>query len=149
MSKRDSRPHPVGMAGLSPEWRDEAGVTFQDRLMLRRFAAGQSYVEASSGLGVTPATLRTRGTRFRARMGLSSRTDLGAWARDNVAVWEEPARRHVRETTTSTTLLGEGTPGFLLADCSCGGGYTVPEGGDEYAALEAAHAAHVRKAEGS
>lgn len=44
---------------------------------------------------------------------------------------------HVRETTTP---LDDGT---LLADCSCGAEYSVPQGGDEYAALEAAHAQHV------
>lgn len=54
---------------------------------------------------------------------------------------------HVRETTSRTTLLGEGEPGQLLADCSCGDTYTAPEGGNEYAALEAAHALHVSVAQ--
>lgn len=58
---------------------------------------------------------------------------------------------HVREATTSTDLLIAGgetqhEPGLLLADCSCGDTYTVPSGGDEYAALESAHADHVRTA---
>lgn len=44
---------------------------------------------------------------------------------------------HVRETTTP---MDDGT---LLADCSCGAEYSIPQGGNEYAALEAAHAKHV------
>jgi hypothetical protein len=42
---------------------------------------------------------------------------------------------HVRETTTP---IGN----ELVADCSCGETYSVPQGGDEYAALEAAHERH-------
>jgi hypothetical protein len=48
---------------------------------------------------------------------------------------------HMRETTTP---MDDGT---LLADCSCGAEYSVPQGGDEYAALEAAHAEHVAATE--
>jgi hypothetical protein len=33
--------------------------------------------------------------------------------------------------------------GTLLGDCSCGAVYIVPQGGDEFGALEAAQAAHV------
>jgi hypothetical protein len=47
---------------------------------------------------------------------------------------------HEREATTP---LDDGT---LLADCSCGGEYSVPQGGDEYAALEAEHTRHVTEA---
>ena len=43
---------------------------------------------------------------------------------------------HEREAVTP---LPNGT---LLADCTCGGSYSVPQGGDEYAALEAAHQEH-------
>lgn len=50
---------------------------------------------------------------------------------------------HVRETTTP---MDNGT---LLADCSCGAEYSVPQGDDEYAALEAAHTQHVETTEGS
>jgi hypothetical protein len=46
---------------------------------------------------------------------------------------------HVREATTPQD------DGTLLADCSCGGTYSVPQGGDdEYGRLEQAHALHVR-----
>lgn len=47
-----------------------------------------------------------------------------------------PDPLHIRETTTP---MDDGT---LLADCSCGGTYSVPQGGDEYGALEAEHARH-------
>lgn len=47
---------------------------------------------------------------------------------------------HEREATTP---LDDGT---LLADCSCGGTYSVAQGGDEYAALEAAHREHIQGA---
>ncbi|MFJ5984244.1 hypothetical protein [Lentzea sp. NPDC092896] len=61
---------------------------------------------------------------------------------------------HVRETSTSTNLLiadGETQhgPDQLLADCSCGGSYYAPAGGDEYGALESAHAEHVRLSGGA
>jgi hypothetical protein len=44
--------------------------------------------------------------------------------------------QHQREAVTP---MQDGT---LLADCSCGATYSVPQGGDEYAALEAAQAQH-------
>jgi hypothetical protein len=51
---------------------------------------------------------------------------------------------HVRESATPTDLLGEPYPsGLLLADCSCGGVYIAPAGGEEFAALEKAHARHI------
>lgn len=53
------------------------------------------------------------------------------------------ADAHVRETTTP---MDDGT---LLADCSCGTEYSVPQGGNEFAALEEAHARHVEATEGS
>lgn len=49
---------------------------------------------------------------------------------------------HEREATTP---MEDGT---LLADCSCGAEYGVPQGGNEFGALEAAHAAHVAAEEG-
>jgi hypothetical protein len=48
----------------------------------------------------------------------------------------EPVR-HERETTTP---MEDGT---LLADCSCGATYSVPQGGGEYGKLERAHRRHV------
>jgi len=48
---------------------------------------------------------------------------------------------HVREATTP--LPG----GTLLADCSCGGTYSVPQGGNEYLALTRAHGEHIAEAE--
>jgi hypothetical protein len=50
---------------------------------------------------------------------------------------------HVRESTTPGEFLDSPRPGVLLADCSCGAEYEVPQGDDEYGALERAHAAHV------
>lgn len=51
---------------------------------------------------------------------------------------------HERETTTRGRLLDiPAFVGLLLVDCSCGAGYTVQECEDEFAALEAAHTAHV------
>jgi hypothetical protein len=44
---------------------------------------------------------------------------------------------HTRESATPTD------DGMILADCSCGATYSVPQGGDEYGALERAHAEHV------
>jgi hypothetical protein len=55
---------------------------------------------------------------------------------------------HTRVATTRTNLLDDDRygPGLLLADCSCGGTYTVPEGGvDEFAALEREHVRHVAR----
>jgi hypothetical protein len=55
---------------------------------------------------------------------------------------------HTREATTPQPDPRVYVPGgTLLADCSCGGTYTAPQGGDEYAALEKAHLTHVQKAE--
>lgn len=61
---------------------------------------------------------------------------------------------HVRESATATNLLIEGgerayPPNHIVADCSCGGWYFAPAGGDEYAAVEAAHQAHVDSVEGA
>lgn len=47
---------------------------------------------------------------------------------------------HERETTTPMD------DGSLLADCSCGDTYAVPQGGDERRALEIAHQLHVAAA---
>lgn len=44
--------------------------------------------------------------------------------------------KHSREGATPQN------DGTLLGDCSCGATYSVPQGGDEFAALEAAQAAH-------
>jgi hypothetical protein len=55
---------------------------------------------------------------------------------------------HVRETATPGSLMDDpGLYGWIVADCSCGGRYAVPEGGDEFAALEAGHARHIAEAE--
>ncbi len=44
--------------------------------------------------------------------------------------------KHSREGATPQN------DGTLLGDCSCGATYSVPQGGDEFAALEAAQKAH-------
>jgi hypothetical protein len=56
--------------------------------------------------------------------------------------------QHIREAATPTDLLIEGgknhhEAGYILGDCSCGGWYYAKAGGDEFAALEAAHQEHV------
>jgi hypothetical protein len=45
----------------------------------------------------------------------------------------------VKHQRDAVTPMPDGT---LLADCTCGGTYSVRQGGDEYAALEAAQAQH-------
>jgi len=50
---------------------------------------------------------------------------------------------HVRETATPGEFLDPPRPGIILADCSCGAEYEVPQGDDEYGALEKAHRAHI------
>jgi hypothetical protein len=57
---------------------------------------------------------------------------------------------HVRETTTPGSDIPDHPElaGLLLADCSCGAEYTVPEGSDEFGALEEAHKRHVAEATG-
>jgi len=53
---------------------------------------------------------------------------------------------HVREAVTPVGSLTEGEGGFLVADCSCGGTYAVPQGPDhitEGKVLAAAHLQHV------
>src|ERR1017187_6158915 len=50
---------------------------------------------------------------------------------------EVRATGHQRESATPMD------DGALLADCSCGATYSVPQGVDEYDALEAAHARHI------
>jgi hypothetical protein len=52
------------------------------------------------------------------------------------AIGEAIMKKHVREAATPME------DGALVADCSCGGSYSVPQGGDEYGALEAEHARH-------
>lgn len=50
---------------------------------------------------------------------------------------------HVREAIALGEHLDPPQPGIVLADCSCGAEYTVPQGPDEYGALEKAHREHV------
>jgi hypothetical protein len=58
---------------------------------------------------------------------------------------------HVRAAMPPGSLLPERPElaGLLLADCSCGAEYTVPEGGDEFGALEEAHRLHVAASRGA
>lgn len=65
-------------------------------------------------------------------------------ARDDDDLWHDAAvPGHIREAATPGEYLDKPRPGILLADCSCGAEYEAPQGGDEYGALEKAHAAHV------
>jgi hypothetical protein len=62
-------------------------------------------------------------------------------------LWHDAAvPGHIREAATVGEFLDEPQPGIILADCSCGAEYTVPQGGDEYGALEKAHREHVARA---
>jgi len=47
----------------------------------------------------------------------------------------------------NVTMAGGATPnqGTLVVDCACGANFSVPQGGDEGAAVDAAFAAHVRE----
>jgi len=55
--------------------------------------------------------------------------------------------KHCRETVTPQPDPTKHTPGgTLLADCSCGAVYFVPQGPDEGGALDVAQAAHERGA---
>ena len=49
---------------------------------------------------------------------------------------------HTREATTPASYSATAEGDILIADCSCGGTYTVPQGGDELAALDAGQAEH-------
>ena len=68
-----------------------------------------------------------------------------------------PASAHVRETATPSEFLAADelaevfaqtgvTPGpVIVGECWCGAVYAVPQGDDEYGALEAAQAKHVQE----
>ena len=59
-------------------------------------------------------------------------------------LWHDAAvPGHIREGATPGEFLAPPQPGVLLVDCSCGAEYTVPQGDDEYGAIEDAHRAHV------
>jgi len=65
-------------------------------------------------------------------------------------LWHDAAvPGHIREAATVGEFLDVPRPGVILADCSCGAEYEVPQGGDEYGALEKAHREHVAAAEGA
>lgn len=62
-------------------------------------------------------------------------------------LWHDAAvPGHIREAATVGEFLDEPRPGIILADCSCGAEYEVPQGDDEYGALEKAHREHVAAA---
>jgi hypothetical protein len=87
------------------------------------------------------------GDRWKGDDGLTACTDasapLGAHKpKDPIA-----PPPHVRETATPASLSGDPElAGLIIADCSCGGTYAAPEGGNEWDALEKAHAQHVADA---
>lgn len=76
--------------------------------------------------------------------------DRTSWMRWASAVLEvalgSRVVEHRREATTPGVLLGGEVSNQLIADCSCGGTYTIEVGENEYGRLEAAHAEHVRAA---
>lgn len=64
--------------------------------------------------------------------------------RDDDALWHDAAvPGHIREGASVGEFLTPPRPGVFLVDCSCGAEYEVPQGGDEYGAIEEAHRAHV------
>jgi|SRR5450755_1660788 hypothetical protein len=68
-------------------------------------------------------------------------------AGDDDDLWHDAAvPGHIREAATLGEYLDKPRPGVILADCSCGAEYEVPQGGDEYGALEKAHHKHVATA---
>jgi hypothetical protein len=81
------------------------------------------------------------------------KTEIDRWGRvarsGDEELWHDAAvPGHIREAATIGEFLSPPQPGIILADCSCGAEYTVPQGGDEYGALEDAHQAHVAAAAG-
>lgn len=67
-------------------------------------------------------------------------TDAG----DDGELWHDAAvPGHIREAATPGEYLDKPRPGIILGDCSCGAEYEVPQGPDEYGALEKAHREHV------
>ena len=59
-------------------------------------------------------------------------------------LWHDAAvPGHIREAATPGEFLDKPKPGIILADCSCGAEYEVPQGDDEYRALEKAHREHI------
>ena len=65
-------------------------------------------------------------------------------------LWHDAAvPGHVREAATVGEFLDVPRPGIILADCSCGAEYEIPQGDDEYGALERAHREHVAVAGGA
>jgi hypothetical protein len=78
--------------------------------------------------------------------------EVGPW-------WRQPEPSSIAHVSFPGHVIESVTPGadipdrpelagFLLADCSCGAEYTVPEGPDEFGALEEAHKRHVAEATG-
>ena len=59
-------------------------------------------------------------------------------------LWHDAAvPGHVREAATPGEFLDPPEPGIILADCSCGAEYEIPQSDDECGALEKAHREHV------
>ena len=68
----------------------------------------------------------------------------GAWVlHDSI---EPIPPEHVREAIALGENLDPPQPGIVIADCSCGATYSVPQGRDEYGVLEKAHREHVANA---
>ena len=78
-------------------------------------------------------------------------TEINPWGIEVTTVtdgelWHDAAvPGHIREAATVGEFLDQPQPGIILADCSCGAEYTVPQGPDEYRALEKAHREHAGK----
>jgi hypothetical protein len=84
---------------------------------------------------------------------LGSKAKVYRWDRDGgrwqlFEVIEAIPPEHVREGSTVGEFLTPPRPGIILGDCSCGAEYEVPQGRDEYGALEKAHREHVAATKG-
>jgi hypothetical protein len=90
-------------------------------------------VESIAGSGTRPGGTRAKVYHWEA----------GSWKLYEII--EPIPLEHEREAATVGEFLTPPRPGIILADCSCGAEYEVPQGGDEYGALEKAHKEHVAK----
>jgi hypothetical protein len=98
--------------------------------------AAYEAVESIAGTGTRPGISRAKVFHWIS----------GSWVIHDII--EPIPPEHVREGSSVGEFLTPPRPGIILGDCSCGAEYEVPQGPDEYGALEAAHRKHVAEAIG-
>jgi hypothetical protein len=113
----------------SKPWRVYGARGISDDYTSKRSA--YEAVESIAGCGTRPGICRARVWHW----------EVGSWKLHETV--EPIPAGHVREAATPGEDLDPPQPGILLADCSCGAEYTVPQGRDEYGALEKAHREHI------